>query len=103
MAAFRAKGRLDSLLSSVPVRVALDPRAPELGRGASRSTHGNDMSAAGPLLDTFSAVSLHCLVHPETYRSAVEPTRGAGHVEMPAETKARLRSLLLDELRRGRS
>jgi len=27
----------------------------------------------------------------------------AEHVEMPAEMKARLRSLLLDELRRGRS
>jgi hypothetical protein len=61
------------------------------------------MSAAGPLLDTFSAASLHCRVHPETYRSAVELTRGAEHVEMPAEMKARLRSLLLDELRRGRS
>jgi len=31
MAAFRAKGRLDSLLSTVPVRVALDPRAPLWG------------------------------------------------------------------------
>ena len=41
------------------------------------------MSAAGPLLDTFSAASLHCSVHPETNRSAVELTRGAGHVEMP--------------------
>jgi glucokinase len=29
--AFRAKGRLDSLLASVPVRVALDPRAPLWG------------------------------------------------------------------------
>jgi hypothetical protein len=32
------------------------------------------MSAAGPLLDTFSAASLHCRVHPDTYRSAVELT-----------------------------
>ena len=31
MAAFRAKGRLDSLLSTVPVQVALDPRAPLWG------------------------------------------------------------------------
>jgi glucokinase len=31
MAAFSAKGRLDSLLASVPVRVALDPRAPLWG------------------------------------------------------------------------
>ena len=31
MAAFKAKGRLDSLLASVPVRVALDPRAPLWG------------------------------------------------------------------------
>jgi len=31
MTAFRAKGRLDSLLSAVPVRVALDPRAPLWG------------------------------------------------------------------------
>jgi glucokinase len=31
MTAFRAKGRLDSLLSNVPVRVALDPRAPLWG------------------------------------------------------------------------
>jgi glucokinase len=29
--AFRAKGRLDSMLASVPVRVALDPRAPLWG------------------------------------------------------------------------
>lgn len=29
--AFRAKGRLDSLVSTVPVRVALDPRAPLWG------------------------------------------------------------------------
>ena len=29
--AFRAKGRLDTLLASVPVRVALDPRAPLWG------------------------------------------------------------------------
>ncbi len=61
------------------------------------------MSAEGPLLDTFSAVSLHCRVHPETYRSAVELTRGAEHVEMPAETKARLRSPLVEGLWRGRS
>jgi len=61
------------------------------------------MSAAGPLLDTFSATSLHCRVHPETYRSAVELTRGAEHVEMPAEMKVRPRSLFLDELRPGRS
>jgi glucokinase len=31
MTAFSAKGRLDSLLSSVPVKVALDPRAPLWG------------------------------------------------------------------------
>ena len=31
MEAFRAKGRLDTLLASVPVRVALDPRAPLWG------------------------------------------------------------------------
>jgi glucokinase len=31
MKAFRAKGRLDTLLASVPVRVALDPRAPLWG------------------------------------------------------------------------
>jgi len=61
------------------------------------------MSAAGPLLDTFSAASLHCHVHPETYRKTVELTGRAEHVEMPAEMKARLRSLLLDELRGGRS
>ena len=30
-AAFRDKGRLDSLLSTVPVRVALEPRAPLWG------------------------------------------------------------------------
>lgn len=30
-AAFRDKGRLDSLLSTVPVRLALDPRAPLWG------------------------------------------------------------------------
>ena len=29
--AFRAKGRLDSMLGAVPVRVALDPRAPLWG------------------------------------------------------------------------
>ncbi len=61
------------------------------------------MSADGPLLDTFSAASLHCRVHPETYPRAVEPTRSAEHVEMPAEMKARLRNLLLAGLRRGRS
>jgi len=61
------------------------------------------MSVAGPLLDTFSAASLHCRVHSETYRSAVELTGRAEHVEMPVEMKARLRSLRLDELRRGRS
>jgi hypothetical protein len=61
------------------------------------------MSAAGPLLDTFSAASLHCRAHPETYRSDVELTRSAEDVEMPAAMKARLRSLLLDELRGGRS
>jgi hypothetical protein len=61
------------------------------------------MSAAGPLLDTFSAASLHCRVHPETYRSPVELTRSTEHVEMPAEMKARLRNRLLDELRDGRS
>lgn len=44
-----------------------------------------------------------CRAYIETYRSAVELTRSAEHVEMPAEMKARLRSLLLDELRRGRS
>lgn len=60
------------------------------------------MSAAWPLLDTVSAASLHCRVHAETYRSAVELTRSAEHVEMPAEMKARLRSLLLDELCGGR-
>jgi glucokinase len=31
MKAFQAKGRLDTLLASVPVRVALDPRAPLWG------------------------------------------------------------------------
>ena len=31
IAAFRAKGRLDALLSSIPVRVTLDPRAPLWG------------------------------------------------------------------------
>jgi hypothetical protein len=61
------------------------------------------VSGAGPLLDTFSSASLHCRVHHETYRSAVELTRGAERVEMPAEMKARLRSLLLEGLRRGRS
>ncbi len=61
------------------------------------------MSAAAPLLDTFFAASLHCRVDPEIYRSAVELTRRAEHVEMPEEMKVRLRSLLPDELRRGRS
>jgi glucokinase len=31
MAAFRDKGRFSSLLASIPVRLALDPRAPLLG------------------------------------------------------------------------
>jgi len=61
------------------------------------------MSAGGLPLDTFSAASLHWRVHPESYRSAADRTRGAEHVEMPAEMKAQLRSLLLNELRRGRS
>ena len=39
----------------------------------------------------------------ETYRKTVALTGRAEHVEMPAETKARRRSLLLEELRRGRS
>jgi hypothetical protein len=60
------------------------------------------MSADGLLLDTFSAASLHCRVHPRTYRSAVEPTRGAEDVEMAVEMTARLRSLL-DKLQGGRS
>jgi len=61
------------------------------------------MSAAGLLLDSFFAASLHCRVPPETYRSAVELSGRAEHVEMPAEMKARLQRLLLDEPRRGRS
>jgi hypothetical protein len=55
------------------------------------------MSAAGPLLDSSSAASLHCRVHPETYRSAWEQTRSAEHVEMPGKM------VPLDELRGGRS
>jgi anti-sigma factor RsiW len=42
-----------------------------------------------------------CRAYLETYRKTVELTGRAEHVEMPAEMKARLRSLLLDELRRG--
>lgn len=44
-----------------------------------------------------------CRAYLETYRKTVELTGRAEHVEMPAEMKARLRSLLVDELRRGRS
>ena len=43
-----------------------------------------------------------CRAYLETYRKTVELTGRAEHVEMPAEMKSRLRSLLLDELRRGR-
>jgi anti-sigma factor RsiW len=42
-----------------------------------------------------------CRAYLETYRKTVELTGRAEHVEMPAEMKVRLRSLLLDELRRG--
>lgn len=61
------------------------------------------MSTAGALLDSFSAASLHCHVHPEAYRSAVELSGRAERVEMPAERKTRLRSLRPDELRGGGS
>ena len=44
-----------------------------------------------------------CRAYLETYRKTVELTGRAEHVEMPEEMKARLRSLLLDELRGGRS
>ena len=43
-----------------------------------------------------------CRAYLETYRKTVELTGRAEHVEMPEEMKARLRSLLLDELRRDR-
>jgi predicted anti-sigma-YlaC factor YlaD len=43
-----------------------------------------------------------CRAYFETYRKTVELTGRAEHVEMPAEMKARLRSLLLGELRSGR-
>ena len=43
-----------------------------------------------------------CRAYLETYRKTVELTGRAEHAEMPAEMKARLRSLLLDELRRAR-
>jgi anti-sigma factor RsiW len=43
-----------------------------------------------------------CRAYLETYRKTVELTGRAEQVEMPEEMKARLRSLLLDELRRGR-
>jgi len=42
-----------------------------------------------------------CRAYLETYRKTVELTGRAGHVEMPAEMKSRLRSLLLDQLRSG--
>lgn len=90
------------------------------------------MSAAGALLDTPLAPSLDCeseamtytdiedrlteqlragdpgalepcRAYLETYRKTVELTGRAEHVEMPAAMKVRLRSLLLDELRGGRS
>ena len=44
-----------------------------------------------------------CRAYLETYRKTVELTGRAEHVEMPEEMKARLRSLLLDQLRRGQS
>jgi len=43
-----------------------------------------------------------CRAYLETYRKTVAITGRAEGVEMPAEMKARLRSLLLEELRRGR-
>ncbi len=39
----------------------------------------------------------------ETYRMTIALTGRAEHVERPAEMKTRLRSLLLEELRRGRA
>jgi len=42
-----------------------------------------------------------CRAYLETYRKTVELTGRAGHVEMPAEMKSRLRRLLLDQLRSG--
>jgi len=44
-----------------------------------------------------------CRAYLETYRKTVELTGRAEQIEMPEEMKARLRSLLLDELRGGRS
>ena len=44
-----------------------------------------------------------CRAYLETYRKTVELTGRAEHLEMPAEMKTRLRRLLLDELRGGRS
>lgn len=43
-----------------------------------------------------------CRAYLETYSKTVELTGRAEHIEMPEEMKARLRSLLLVELRRGR-
>jgi Glucokinase len=60
MKAFRDKGRLDTLLASVPVRVALDPRAPPVGRRASCHAHAHLVSTAGLVLDTSLAASLDC-------------------------------------------
>ncbi len=44
-----------------------------------------------------------CRAYLETYRKTIALTGRAEHVEMPAEMKARLQSLLLEELRRGRA
>ena len=43
-----------------------------------------------------------CRAYLETYRKTVALTGRAENVEMPAEMKARLGSLLLEGLRRGR-
>lgn len=44
-----------------------------------------------------------CRVYLETYGKTIALTGRAEDVEMPPEMKTRLRSLLLEELRRGRA
>ena len=55
------------------------------------------MSRAAALLDTPLAASLDC-----AYRAMTHTEREEELVEMPAETRGRLRGFLLDELWRDR-
>ena len=52
-------------------------------------------------LEDHLAKCAECQAYLNTYRSAKTLAAWAGSVEMPAEMKSRLRSLLLDQLRSG--